>query len=42
MLLHFKVKPILVFDGRNLLSKQETEKKRREFVLQFFIENITF
>jgi exonuclease-1 len=30
MLLHFNVKPILVFDGRNLPSKSETEKKRRE------------
>ncbi|KAK6631583.1 hypothetical protein RUM44_006112 [Polyplax serrata] len=30
MLRHFKVKPILVFDGRNLSSKRETEKKRRE------------
>lgn len=30
MLMHFNVKPILVFDGRNLPSKSETEKKRRE------------
>uniref|UniRef100_A0A8C5ERX1 Exonuclease 1 n=1 Tax=Gouania willdenowi TaxID=441366 RepID=A0A8C5ERX1_GOUWI len=30
MLLNFRVKPILVFDGRNLPSKQEVEKSRRE------------
>lgn len=30
MLLTFRVKPILVFDGRNLPSKQEVEKARRE------------
>ncbi|XP_052475613.1 exonuclease 1-like isoform X2 [Carassius gibelio] len=30
MLLSFGVKPILVFDGRNLPSKQEVEKSRRE------------
>lgn len=32
MLLNFGVKPILVFDGRNLPSKQEVEKARREWV----------
>ncbi|KAM9345078.1 exonuclease 1 [Symphorus nematophorus] len=30
MLLTFRVKPILVFDGRNLPSKKEVEKARRE------------
>ena len=30
MLLYHDIKPILVFDGRNLPSKAETEKKRRE------------
>lgn len=30
MLLNFGVKPILVFDGRNLPSKKEVEKLRRE------------
>nr|XP_015799518.2 LOW QUALITY PROTEIN: exonuclease 1 [Nothobranchius furzeri] len=30
MLLNFSVKPILVFDGRNLPSKQEVEKARRQ------------
>ncbi|XP_042358282.1 exonuclease 1 [Plectropomus leopardus] len=30
MLLTFSIKPILVFDGRNLPSKQEVEKARRE------------
>lgn len=30
MLLTFSVKPILVFDGRNLPSKKEVEKARRE------------
>ncbi|XP_035519762.1 exonuclease 1-like [Morone saxatilis] len=30
MLLNFRVKPILVFDGRNLPSKREVEKARRE------------
>ncbi|XP_049591845.1 exonuclease 1 [Syngnathus scovelli] len=30
MLLTFNVKPILVFDGRNLPSKREVEKARRE------------
>ena len=29
MLLHFNIKPVLVFDGRNLPSKAQTEKKRR-------------
>ena len=30
MLLHHDIKPILVFDGRNLPSKAATEAKRRE------------
>ena len=30
LLLYHDIKPILVFDGRNLPSKSETEKKRRE------------
>ncbi|TNM99682.1 hypothetical protein fugu_012715 [Takifugu bimaculatus] len=30
MLLTFRIKPILVFDGRNLPSKQEVERARRE------------
>uniref|UniRef100_UPI003AABE341 exonuclease 1 n=1 Tax=Centroberyx gerrardi TaxID=166262 RepID=UPI003AABE341 len=30
MLLSFNVKPVLVFDGRNLPSKKEVEKARRE------------
>lgn len=30
LLLHHHIKPILVFDGRNLPSKSSTEKKRRE------------
>ncbi|XP_041644830.1 exonuclease 1 [Cheilinus undulatus] len=30
MLLSFSIKPVLVFDGRNLPSKQEVEKARRE------------
>ncbi|CAK6973679.1 exonuclease 1 [Scomber scombrus] len=30
MLLNFSVKPVLVFDGRNLPSKKEVEKARRE------------
>eukprot|EP00088_Acartia_fossae_P004576 TRINITY_DN1196_c0_g1_i1.p1 TRINITY_DN1196_c0_g1~~TRINITY_DN1196_c0_g1_i1.p1 ORF type:complete len:793 (+),score=169.99 TRINITY_DN1196_c0_g1_i1:75-2453(+) len=30
MLLYHDIKPILVFDGRNLPSKADTEKKRRE------------
>ena len=29
MLLHHNIKPVLVFDGRNLPSKAHTEKKRR-------------
>ena len=29
MLLHYNIKPVLVFDGRNLPSKAGTEKKRR-------------
>lgn len=32
MLLAFNIKPILVFDGRNLPSKEEVEKSRREWV----------
>ncbi|MEQ2197569.1 hypothetical protein XENOCAPTIV_000423 [Xenoophorus captivus] len=34
MLLNFSVKPILVFDGRNLPSKREVEKTRKEFSVQ--------
>ena len=30
LLLHHQIKPVLVFDGRNLPSKAQTEKKRRE------------
>ena len=30
MLLYYNIKPILVFDGRNLPSKAPTEAKRRE------------
>ncbi|XP_011155611.2 exonuclease 1 isoform X2 [Solenopsis invicta] len=30
MLLKYKIKPILVFDGRRLPAKEHTEKKRRE------------
>ena len=30
LLLYHNIKPVLVFDGRNLPSKSETEKKRRE------------
>ena len=30
LLLAHNIKPILVFDGRNLPSKSETEKKRRQ------------
>ena len=30
LLLHHRIKPVLVFDGRNLPSKAATEKKRRE------------
>ena len=30
LLLYHNIKPIMVFDGRNLPSKAETEKKRRE------------
>lgn len=30
LFLHYNIKPILVFDGRNLPSKAGTEKKRRE------------
>ena len=29
MLLHYNIKPVLVFDGRNLPSKAHTEKKRK-------------
>lgn len=34
MLLTYGVKPVLVFDGRNLPSKQEVEKARREWVFR--------
>ena len=30
MLLYYNIKPIMVFDGRNLPSKASTELKRRE------------
>ncbi len=30
VLLHHRIKPVVVFDGRNLPSKAQTEKKRRE------------
>ena len=30
MLVHYNIKPILVFDGRNLPSKALTEEIRRE------------
>ena len=30
LLLYHNIKPIMVFDGRNLPSKAETEKKRRD------------
>ncbi len=30
VLLHHRIKPVVVFDGRNLPSKAHTEKKRRE------------
>lgn len=30
MLLSYNIKPILVFDGRHLKAKAETEAKRRE------------
>jgi exonuclease-1 len=30
MLLYYNIKPILVFDGRNLPSKAQTEATRRE------------
>lgn len=32
MLLAANIKPILVFDGRHLPAKAETESKRREYV----------
>ena len=32
MLLHFNVKPILVFDGCNLPSKAGQEERRRKYV----------
>lgn len=32
MLLNYKIKPILVFDGRHLPAKAQTESKRRECV----------
>lgn len=32
MLLSHKIRPILVFDGRHLPAKAQTEVKRREYV----------
>lgn len=32
MLLKCKIKPILVFDGRRLPAKEQTEIKRQEYV----------
>ena len=37
MLLHHNIKPVLVFDGRNLPSKAKTENKRRVKRFDFFI-----
>lgn len=37
MLLKYDIKPILVFDGRHLPAKAETESKRHEYV-KFFVE----
>lgn len=37
ILLHFKVIPILVFDGANLPSKSETEKNRKLCESKFFV-----
>ena len=36
MLLHHNIKPVLVFDGRNLPSKAKTENKRRVKRFDFF------
>lgn len=36
MLLSHNIKPILVFDGRHLPAKAETEAKRREYI---YIDN---
>lgn len=38
MLLSHNIKPILVFDGRHLPAKADTEAKRREYV--FFASQI--
>lgn len=38
MLLNFGVKPVLVFDGRNLPSKHEVEKARREWVFTLVMD----
>ena len=32
MLLRYKIKPILVFDGQRLPAKEQTEIKRRKYV----------
>lgn len=37
MLLALNIKPILVFDGRHLPAKSQTEKKRRQYVLILYI-----
>lgn len=37
MLLSYKIKPILVFDGRYLPAKAQTEAKRREYVQLNFV-----
>ena len=36
MMLYYKVKPILVFDGGYLPSKSEKEAERRQYGLQQF------
>lgn len=36
MLLKYNIKPILVFDGRHLPAKADTEAKRHEYVVFIF------
>lgn len=42
MLLKYKIKPIMVFDGRRLPAKEQTEIKRKEYVKKSQLKIINY